>query len=80
MVSGRNYTLSRRQLLAASGFCLGVGALGGYAYGSNFFRDDGCTPTPVDVSPLDWPLPDYDGSNTRAVRSESAPAPGLTER
>lgn len=79
MASNRKYTLSRRQLLAACGSCLGVGTLGGYAYGSDFLRDD-CDPTPVDVSPLDWPLPNYDGSNTRTVPSESAPTPGLAER
>ncbi|ELY59192.1 quinohemoprotein alcohol dehydrogenase [Natronococcus amylolyticus DSM 10524] len=73
-------TLTRRQLLAVCGSCLGVGALGGYAYGSGYVRGDDCNPTPLDTSPTDWPLPGYDGGNTRAVPSGRAPASGLSER
>ncbi|SDQ57584.1 hypothetical protein SAMN04489842_1218 [Natronobacterium texcoconense] len=74
----RRQTLTKRQLLAVCGSCAGVGTLGGYAYGSGFFRDD-CNPTPLDTSPADWPLPSYDEGNTRAVPSEHAPENGLSE-
>lgn len=76
----QGHTLTKRQLLAVCGSCVGVGALGGYTYGSGFVRGDDCNPTPLDTSPTDWPLPNYDGGNTRTVPSEHAPESGLSEQ
>lgn len=75
----QSHTLARRQLLTVCGSCVGGGALGGYVYGSGLLRADDCNPTPLDTSPTDWPLPNYDGGNTRTVPSEYAPESGLSE-
>ncbi|WP_265110017.1 PQQ-binding-like beta-propeller repeat protein [Halosolutus halophilus] len=76
----QSHALTKRQLLALCGSCVGGGALGGYAYGSGFLPDDDCNPAPLDTSPTDWPLPNYDGGNTRTVPSEHAPESGLSEK
>ena len=78
--SDQRHTLTKRQLLAVCGSCVGGGALGGYAYRSGFLIDDDCNPPPLDTSPTDWPLPHYDGGNTRTVPPENAPTSGLSER
>lgn len=76
----QGHSLTKRQLLAACGSCVGAGALGGYAYGSGLLREDDCSPTPLDNSATDWPLPHHDGSNTRAVPPENAPESELSEQ
>jgi len=75
-----SHSLSRRSLLALGGTCTAVGGLAGYGFGAGVLRDDSCTTTPLDSSPLDWPLPNYDGANTRTAPPQSAPTPPLTER
>ena len=76
----RSRVLSRRQLVAVCGACAGGGSLAGYAYGAGIRRSGDCDPSPLDTSPTDWPLPNYDAANARAPPPESAPAPELTER
>lgn len=76
----QGHSLTKRQLLAACGSSVGAGALGGYAYGSGLLLEDDCSPTPMDNSATDWPLPHYDGSNTRTVPPENAPESGLSEQ
>lgn len=78
--TNQRHTLTKRQLLAVCGSCMGCGALGGYAYGSGFLRNNDSSLIPLDTSPTDWPLPNYDGGNTRTVPSENAPESGLSER
>ena len=71
---------SRRKLLAICGSCVGIGSLGGYAYGSGLLLDNDCHSSPLDTSPADWPLPNYNGANTRTVSYENAPKSELSER
>lgn len=73
-------TLTKRQLLAVCGSCAGAGALGGYAYGSGLLSEADRDPTPLDISAIDWPLPHYDGGNTRTVPSGNGSEGGLSER
>lgn len=72
--------LSRRSLLALGGTCTAAAGLAGYGYGSGLLRDDPCRSAPLDSSPFEWPVPNYDGANTRTAPPESAPTPPLTER
>lgn len=76
----QSLAFTKRQLLTVCGSCAGVGALGGYVYGSGVLRGDDCNPSPLDTSTTDWPLPNYDGGNTRTVPSEHAPEGGLSEK
>lgn len=74
--------LSRRELLALCSTCVSAGALAGYGVGreSDLLRSADCDPSPLDVSPTDWPAPNYDSANTRTVPREAAPGRDLTER
>lgn len=76
--TGRTNMFSRRQLLVACGTVASVSAIAGYGYGK--IPQDDCTPTPLDTSPVEWSVPNYDGGNTRTAPAESAPPTGLTER